>query len=203
MGKRRAALAVLVGLCVFFATNPASAKVVEDESGMYVGLAFKGTSFLLDWNSPSLQVKEDGGAIQLCVGYRFNPVFMLELTAGGSNHGTSDPNIDAGIVSVQLFGYYRFLPERPIRPYIKGGLAGYSLILESGSVSTRMDGGGIAFGAGVRCFLNPHVSLGIDFTHNIIRYNNARLSLGQFSYESGIDEHGRLTTLGFTIGYSF
>ncbi len=202
-GMKIAVLAALVGLGFFLATNPASAKVVEDESGMSVGLALKGTSFHIDWNSPALQIKEDGGAVQLSVGYRFNPVFMLEIVAGGSSHGTSDPNIDAGIASIQFFGYYRFLPEKSIRPYIKGGIAGYALVLESGSASTRMDGSGIAFGAGVRCFLSPHVSLGVDLTHNIIRYNNAKLSLGQFSYESGIDENGRFTTLGFTIGYSF
>jgi hypothetical protein len=100
-------------------------------------------------------------------------------------------------------GYYRFLPGKTFRPYLKGGVAGYSLKLEYGSASARMTGGGIAFGGGFKCFLSRRFSLGVDFTHNMIRYDKAEFSLGQFSYESSADEYGRLTTLGITAGYSF
>jgi hypothetical protein len=146
---------------------------------------------------------EDGGGIQLGIGYRFNPVFMLEIAAAGTNHGTSDSMIDAGIASLQILGYYRFLPEKSLRPYLKAGIAGYGLRLESGSASVQFDGAGVVFGAGVKAFLSRHFSLGADLTHHMIRYDEAKLSLGQLSYESEIDEHGRLTTLGISIGYSF
>ncbi len=202
-GKRCATLLALTGLCLILAANAARAGVVEDESGFSLGLALTGSSYHIDWNSPALAITEGGGGLQLGVGYRFNPVFMVELVAGGSNHGTSDSAIDASTASVQIFGYYRFLPEKSIRPYIKGGIAGYALVLESGSASARMDGGGVAFGAGVRCFITPHLSLGVDLTHNMIRYDTARLSLGQFSYESSTDEYARQTTVGFTFGCSF
>jgi hypothetical protein len=203
MGRRRAALIALIALSLSLAPSFSRAEVTEDESGFYLGLALAGTSYHINWKSPALHITEGGGGVQIGVGYRFNPVFMLEVVAGGSSHGTSDPAIDAGTASVQIFGYYRFLPEKSIRPYIKGGVAGYALVLESGSASARMDGGGVTFGTGVRCFVTPHFSLGVDLSHNIIRYDNAKLSLGAFSYESSTDEHARLTTLGFTFGYSF
>lgn len=203
MRKRGVVLLAIVGLCCSLMPCVTQAGVVEDESGICVGLALQGTSLHADATTPVFHVLDHGGGVQLSVGYRFNPVFTLELAVGGSRHETSDTAIDAGIASVQILGYYRFLPERSFRPYLKGGIAGYSLVLESGSVSARMNGGGIAFGVGARCFLTPNFSLGVDLTHNMIKYDKAKLSLGQFSYESDIDEHGRLTTLGLTLGWSF
>jgi len=203
MRKRSAILLTIVGLCVSLIASLAQADVVEDESGICVGLALQSTSLDADAASSVFHVMDHGGGAQLSVGYRFNPVFTLELAFGGSKHETSDSAIDAGIASVQILGYYRFLPEKSFRPYLKGGTAGYGLVLESGSVSARMNGGGIAFGAGARCFLTPNLSLGFDLTHNMIKYDEAKLSLGQFSYESSIDEHGTFTTLGLTLGWSF
>ena len=202
-GKRYTALVALVALILSFAPSIVRADVTEDESGVYLGLALVGTSYHVDWDIPAFNIKEDGGGAQISVGYRFNPVFMLEVTAGGSKHKTSDTAIDAGVTSVQLFGYYRFLPGKSFRPYLKGGVAGYAVTLKYESANAQMTGGGIAFGTGFKCFLSRRFSLGVDLTHNMIRYDKAKFTLGQLSYESGADEHGRLTTLGITAGYSF
>lgn len=201
IGKRGAVLIVLIALC--FSLAPNIARAMEDESGFYLGLTLAGSSFHSDLNSPVFNIKEDGGGAQVSVGYRFNPVFMLEMAAGGSKHKTSDSTIDAEVASIQIFGYYRFLPENSFRPYLKAGIAGQALTLKYGSASARFSGSGIAFGGGFRCFLSRRFSLGVDLTHNMIRYDKAKLSLGQFSYESSADEHGRLTTLGITAGFSF
>ena len=203
MRKRYSILVTIVGFCLFLTPVIVKADITEDASGICVGLALQGSSLETDATNSVFQVMEHGSGAQLSLGYRFNPVFTLEVAVGGSKHETSDSAIDASITSVQILGYYRFLPEKSLRPYLKGGIAGYGLLLESGSVSARMNGGGIVFGAGVKCFLTPKLSLGIDLTHNMIKYDEAKLSLGQFSYESSIDEHGRLTTLGLTLGWSF
>ncbi|MEZ5357711.1 MAG: porin family protein [Candidatus Zixiibacteriota bacterium] len=203
VGKRQATLIALMAFCLFLVPSFLRAEVMEDESGFYLGLGLAGTSFDTDLNSPTFNIKEAGGAAQLSVGYRFNPVFMIELAAIGSNHETSDTTIDAGISTIQLFGYYRFLSEKSFRPYFKGGLAGYALRLDYGSASAKMSGGGIAFGAGFRCFLSRRFSLGFDVTHNMISYDKEKVSIGQFSYEANTDVYGRLTTLGIIAGYSF
>ena len=148
-------------------------------------------------------IKDEGGGVQLDIGYRFNPVFMLELVIGGSNHSTSDPAIDAKTAAVQIFGHYRFAPERSFRPYLKGGFAGNALLLESGSNQLQISGGGVAFGGGFRFFFSPKFSLGVDLTINMIRYDEAKLSLSEFSYQSEIEADGSLTTLGVAFGYSF
>jgi len=203
VGKRYEVSIILVALFLFLVPSIALTGVTEDESGFYLGLALMGTSFHSDLNSSVFNIKEDGGGAQISVGYRFNPVFMLEVAASGSNHETSNSAIDAEVTSAQIFGYYRFLPEKTFRPYIKCGLAGYSLKLHYGSASARLNGGGIAIGVGFKCFLSRRFSLGVDFTHDMIKYDKAELSLGDFSYELSTDEHGRLTTLGITAGYSF
>jgi len=201
---RRVAIALAAfALCMSLAPGAARAEAVEDEKGFSLGLKFVGASLHADEQSDAFYIEDDGGGVQLDFGYRCNPVFMLEIVAGGSNHDTSDPAIEARMQSIQIFGYYRFMPESAFRPYIKGGFGGYAVELESGSASIRMDGGGVAFGGGFRYFLSPHFSFGVDFAYNMIQYDEATLSLGELSYESSVDENGGLTTLGLTFGYSF
>lgn len=202
MIKRCGVIVAAFGLCFFLMAGDAIADVTEDESGVCLGLTLAGASLHSDATSDEFHVKDHGGALQLSLGYRFNPVFTLELAIGGSKHDTSVPSIDAGVASVQILGYYRFLPEKSFRPYLKGGFAGYSLVLDAGSVDLRINGGGIAFGGGVRAFLSPIFSIGVDLTHNMIKYDDAKLSLGDLSFQSSIEEHGRLTTLGLTFGLS-
>jgi opacity protein-like surface antigen len=180
------------------------AETIEDEKGIYLGLKFVGASLHSDNASDDdFNIKNDGGGIQFDFGYRFNPTFSLELSLVGSSHETSDQNIDATMAGLLIFGYYRFSPERPLRPYIKGGFGGYSLQIEEGSAKVRIEGGGVAFGAGFRFFFTSHFAIGVDLTHNIIRYDKGQLTLEGFSYETSIDEEGALTTLGLTFNYSF
>ncbi len=202
-GKLGASLIAVIGLYLLLAPSMARAEAVEDESGFHLGLKLAAASLHADETAPEFRIEEEGGGVQLDIGYRFNPVFMLEMVLGGSNHETSDSTIDARTEFVQLFAYYRFSPERSLRPYIKGGFAGHALVLESESVEARIRGGGLAFGGGFRYFLSPRFSIGLDLTHNIIKYDEAELSVGQFSYEFDIDEHGESTTLGLMFGYSF
>jgi len=198
-------LAAAVVLMIACAFSPAdAAEVREDESGFSLGLKFMGSSLHTGSDTDEdFYVKDDGGGLQLDIGYRFNPTFMLELSLGGASHETSDPGIDAWIEVVQLFGYYRFSPERAFRPYIKGGLGGYALRVEEGSAHWRVEGGGVALGGGFRYFFSSYFSLGLDITHNIIRYERATIGIEGLSYEYEIDEDGSMTSLGVIFGYSF
>lgn len=195
-----AAIIILASL----ASCPLRGETVEDEKGFFLGLKIIGSS-LHDDNSDGddFYVKEDGGGLHLDFGYRFNPVFMLELSVGGATHDTSDPAISARSEVVQIMAHYRFSPERAFRPYIKGGFGGYALYLEENPLSWRAEGGGIALGGGFRYFFSSYFSLGLDITHNIIRYDKAKLAFEGFSYETEIDEDGSMTSFGITFGYSF
>ena len=180
------------------------AEAVEDDKGFYLGLKFAGsTLYLEDDPDGEFFVKDDGGGVQLDIGYRFNPTFMLELSLGGANHETSDQAIDATFELVQLLAHYRFSPERAFRPYLKGGFSGNSLKIEAGPASWEVSGGGVAVGGGFKYFFSPHFSLGIDLTHSIIQYDNAEIGIEGFTYEWEIEENGSATALALQLGYSF
>ena len=195
--------AAVCALLLLLSTG-AAAEVAEDDRGFSLGVKLLGSSLHVDSDSDEdAFVKDDGGGLALDVGYRFNPTFMLELCVGAASHNTSDPAIDARFEEVQVLGYYRFSPESAFRPYLKGGFGGYGLHVEEGSAGTRVEGGGVALGGGFRYFFSPHFSIGLDLTHNIVRYDTATVSLQGFSYEWAIEEDGAATTLGLAFGYSF
>lgn len=182
----------------------ALAEAIEDEKGFHLGLKLMGSSLHADnLAGDEFFIKDDGGGVQLDIGYRFNRTFMLELSFGGAGHSTSVPAIDAQFVEGLLLGYYRFSPLRAFRPFLKGGFGGYSLTIEEGAASARIEGGGIALGGGFRYFFSPHFSAGLDLTHNIIKYDTAGIDVGGFTYEWEIDEDGAETSLGLAFGYSF
>ncbi len=179
-------------------------EAIEGDRGFYLGIKFVGSSLHTD-NSAEEEfiIKDEGGGVLLDIGYGFNRTFSLELSMGGSNHETSKQSIDAHFYTLQIFGYYRFSPQRPFRPYIKGGLGAYGLELDEGSADVRIEGGGVAFGGGFRYFFSPHFSMGVDLTLNIIRYDRAKLTLEGFSIETTIDEESAMTSLGLQMAYHF
>ena len=206
---RRATPVILAAVTLFLLSvlcTGAMAENPEDEDGFYLGLKFTGSSLHADNSTDAdeiFYIKDDGGGLQLDIGYRFNRTFMLEFSVGGANHETSDPAIDARFEVAQLLGYYRFSHDRAFRPYIKGGFGGYGLYVEEGPVDWRLKGGGVAFGGGFRYFFAPYFCIGLDFTHNIIQYESAVVGVEGFSYEWAIDEYGAMTSLGVVFGYSF
>jgi hypothetical protein len=172
--------------------------------GFYLGIRFIGSSLHVDEaESDVFFVKDDGGGAEVIGGYHFNSVFALELSLGGAGHETSDQRIDAGIGFVRLFALYRFAPANAFRPYIKGGIGGYGLGLDEGSVSANISGGGIAFGGGFDYIFSRHFGLGVDFTHNIINYNEVTIDLEGNSFGTEIDEEGSQSSLGISMSYFF
>lgn len=185
-------------------SDSTSANYVEDKSGIYLGLKFVGSSLHAeDKADGDFFIKDGGGGLQFDIGYRFNRTFALEFCIGTSNHETSEQELDAKIYSGWLLGYYRFSPNRAFRPFIKFGLGGHGLDVVYGDASARINGGGIAIGTGFKYFFNPHFSLGLDLTTNIIQYDKATVALGSHAYSFEIDEEGSLTTLGISFAYNF
>ena len=204
---RRPVYAITLAMCLILSgvfSAAAGAETIEDEKGFSLGLKFMGSSLHADDQADEeFFIKDDGGGVQLDIGYRFNRTFMVELCLGGANHETSDQAIDARFEVVQIFGYYRFSPGRAFRPYLKGGFGGYGLHIEEGPVEFRVKGGGVAFGGGFRYFFAPYFSLGLDLSMNMIQYDTAAVDIEGFSYEWEIDECGSMTSLAITFGYCF
>lgn len=201
---QRAFLAIAAAVLVAGTCTEASARRVYRDRGFYLGTTFAGSVIGVD-NAPgsTLMIEEDGGAIDFKVGYSFNPVFSLELSLAGARHDTSDPAVDAELAAVKLFAHYRFRPTHQMRPYLKGGLGGYTLRVEKGPASAEVSGGGLAFGGGLDYFFSQHFSLGLDYTFSVIEYDNAKLRFENISATAAIDENGAQSALGLAFTFYF
>jgi len=198
-------LAILAILFTFTPLTPGQnihAQTTEDESGIYTAISLMASSMHIDETGKPF-IEDDGGGLQLEFGYRFNPTFALGMSLGLANHETTEPGVDALFSSLQLLAYYRFCPDRPFRPYIKGGIGGYGLTVSEGPASANISGGGVVIGAGFRFFFSSHFAIGLDMTHNIINYEKGKLSIDSFSFETEIDEQGSQTSLALSFNYSF
>jgi opacity protein-like surface antigen len=187
-----------------FVVSDASARRIYRDRGFYLGTTFAG-SFVDADNQPGdpLVINEDGGSLELRAGYSFNPVFSIELSIAGARHETSDPNIDMEFAAARLFAHYRFRATHQLRPYLKGGLGGYTLRLEEPGLAAEVTGGGLAFGGGLDYFFNRHFSLGLDYMFNIIEYDDAKVTFEGLSVSAGIDEDGAQSSLGLAFSFYF
>jgi len=194
---------ISVGMLVGVAT--ATAQTAPRDRGFYTGMRFQGTHLSgISSEDGTFRVKEDGAGAQLYLGYSFNPVFSMELDLGGATHETSDPAIDVDMGSIQLLMHYRFRPGHGFRPFVKGGLAGYSLAFRNTPGNIRLEGGGVPVGVGFDYFFTRHFSIGLDASHNIIKYENAVADIGGASSVSvDIDAEGSMTALGMNVAFYF
>ncbi len=205
-GRKTAAAAatMLAAACIMFGSSSLFAQVPANNRGFYCGFLFIGSSLHVeDTGEDIFSIKDDGGGAQVQFGYHFNPVFALELDLGGAQHDTTDPEIDGSFAMVQLFAVYRFVPDKQFRPYIKGGFGGYGLKLEGYDADLTVKGGGLALGGGFDYFFSRHFSLGVDFTHNIIRYDEVELRFADVFIGTDIDEEGSMSSLGLAFAYHF
>jgi hypothetical protein len=181
-GHRGRVLGLLLAGVLLLAA-PAGAQEEGRDRGFYLGMRFASSALGVDDNGESgFFIKEGGGGVQLFTGYSFNPVFSLQLELGVA---------------------YRFAPGKDFRPYIKGGLGGYGLVLTDNQSEVRIDGGGVPLGGGFDFFFSRHFSLGVDFTYNIITYNKVTVDLGEFTAGFDIDEDGAQSSLGLALTYYF
>jgi hypothetical protein len=209
--RRKLAALVVAGLMVLTAAAlPASAHPEDqyqghdDGCGFYLGLTLLGSSLHTDNQANNIFfIRDGGGGALLKVGYHFTPGFALEVSFGGARHETSLQTIDADLGMVQIFALYRFSPNRPFRPYLKGGFGGYGLVLREGSVEAQVEGGGVTFGGGFDYFFTSRFSLGLDFIHNVIQYDELTLTAGTLSSAWDIDEDGAMTSLGLALTFHF
>ncbi|MCK5406895.1 MAG: porin family protein [Candidatus Krumholzibacteria bacterium] len=200
----KTAVLIITTLALALPVTKAHAQKEDRSRGFYLGIKFIGSSLHVDEDGESdFFVKDDGGGIQFHAGYSFNRVFSLELAFGGANHETSVQSIDADFGLFQLCVHYRFSPGRAFRPYIKGGLGGYGLVLKDNNKSVRIDGGGVPIGGGFDYFFSKHFSLGVDLTHNIISYDKVKVDFGTPTDGLDIDQAGAMTSLGLALAYYF
>ena len=202
-------IVIVAALVLFIGTLSGAsllcAHEMEDASqGLYLGLTLMGSSLHADDTIDEIfTVEDDGGGAMFQLGYHFTPTFALELSLGGAVHETNVQELDVDLGLAQIFAVYRFAPGQQFRPYIKGGVGGYGLTFDGNGADVTAKGGGLAFGGGFSYFFTSHFALGIDFTHNIIRYDQIELSFDDITLGTEIEEEGSMSSLGLSFSYFF
>lgn len=92
-------------------------------------------------------------------GYLITPGFMLRLYGAAADHATNDAGIDLRFGGGTIDAVFLFRAGHGTRPYLFGGLGGYSLESRRGRFTYKTEGPGAAFGGGVQAMLGARVSL--------------------------------------------
>ncbi|MDH3217411.1 MAG: porin family protein [Candidatus Krumholzibacteria bacterium] len=187
---------LLFGLVTLVA--PAMAHDITPERGFYVGARVVGSGLDLDQTRQDLRIDDDGGGIVFDLGYGFNEVFSLEISLGGLKYDTTVPDVTSGLGTLQIVTRYRFLPHQAFRPYVKGGLAGYTFRLEQGSDEATFGGGGLTFGGGADYFFTSRFAMGIDLMHNVFEFEDFDVDPDNILLGTGIDDDASMTWIGLS-----
>jgi len=89
-GKRNLSKALFFSIVFSLLLLPfqnAAAQVTEDETGVYASIGLMASSMHIDETDKPF-IEDDGGGLQLDLGYRFNPTFALGMSLGLADHET-------------------------------------------------------------------------------------------------------------------
>lgn len=199
--KRITLLITIFTLSLSF-TN-VSAQDTPSDRGLSLALRVSGGEFKATDALTGGDISDVGGGLALTVGYDFNPVFGLQLELAGSGFSSLAPELDAGTGSLALLMQYRFLPGHIARPYLRAGLAGYSLNFSHASGDVRVSGGSVPLGAGVEFVVARHVSLGLDVLHHIVAYDEVSVDVPDAGISYDIDADGSQTNFNMSVMFYF
>lgn len=199
--KRIIAVIAIIASAMSF-TN-ARAQEEPSDRGLSLALRMSGGKFRATDAITNEHISDVGGGLALTVGYDFNPVFGLQVEMAGNGFSSLAPNLDASTGSLALLMQYRFLPGHMTRPYLRAGLAGYSLHFKDTSGDVSVSGGSVPLGAGVQFVVARHVALGLDVTHQIVAYDKVNVELSGAGLSYDISEDGSQTNFSMSVLFYF
>ncbi|MDO9695468.1 MAG: outer membrane beta-barrel protein [Candidatus Latescibacteria bacterium] len=157
-------LSAIVLLTCLAAAAPAVA--ADWEGGRWL-LGFDIVSSTVGANEDAndLFIEETAPGAGMQIGYLFTPNFQLRLFVAAAEHETSDPDVKILFGGGTLDAVYLFRAGQKVRPYVFGGLGGFSLESQQADLLYEAEGPGMALGGGVHVMLGRKVSL-----HGALRY---------------------------------
>jgi hypothetical protein len=190
---------VIATLASMLPLDRALAQEHPADRGMFFTLRVSGGAFTATEQVTGGELSDAGGGLGLAAGYYFNPAFGLLLELTGTGFSAVSPGVEAGTGSMALLMQYRFLSGHLARPYLRAGLAGYSIEFTSDLGSASGNGGSVPLGAGCEFIVGRHVSLGIDVTHYIVAYDEVRVDVPGGSLTLDADADGSQTNLSMVV----
>jgi hypothetical protein len=153
-------------------------------------------------------VEEVGQGGALTFGYLITPTFLLRLYLSGAEHDATDPDFDFRFSGGTFEGAYLFRPGRPLRPYLFGGLGGFTVKAEQDALEYETTGPGMVLGAGLYYFLSAHFAMHFSVRGEFINWDKAKARLtlpngSAIETETPIEESGGAAKIGLGIAFRF
>ena len=156
----------------------AAAPAFADTDGFAFGIGIQSNRIAVekptnDIPSGTVFVDEAAGGANLWVGYGFTPSFTLRLMAAAANHGTSDANVDIEWGGATVEAMYLFRNPSPWRPYVVGGVGGYSTRSRQDDLDFEVSGPGLLAGAGMLHSFNDTWALDLSLRAQFVNWKDA------------------------------
>jgi hypothetical protein len=126
----------------------------------------------------------------------------------GSKHKTSDPDVYLLYSAVTLEGAYVFQTPTPLKPYLLGGLGGFSLDSRRDALRFETTGPGTVIGAGFLYSMSRRFELDFSLRGELINWDESRAEVvgadgSRVVVEMPVEENGSGARLGFGVLYRF
>lgn len=156
----------------------------------------------------ALFVDEVGGGGALTLGWGFTPTFALRLVLAGSRHETTRDNVEVQLSGATLEAVHYFQPGRPLRPFVFGGLGGFSAESRDDPFTWETEGGGACFGVGLVYFVSRDFAFTFNARADAINWDKASGTValpggGTFTVDQPVDEGGLAAKFGVGMGWWF
>ncbi len=152
------ALVILAALAAPAAAQPGiyrpATPLAQAEPRFYLGLDFLSSHIGADDPQPSspvdaVYVDEVGAGAALHFGWMLTRTFQLRLYLSDARHEATDPDVDFRLDGGTVEALHLFRAGQPLRPYLVGGLGGFSMKADRGGYRYETTGPGAVFGAGL------------------------------------------------------
>jgi hypothetical protein len=153
-------------------------------------------------------IEDNGGGLNLLAGYGFTRSFVLRLDLAGARHETTDPDTEFALSSATLETMYVFNDPQPFRPYLVGGVGGYTARSRRDDFDFDVTGPGVTVGAGFLWFTGRRFALDFALRGDFINWENAtaRVTLpggGRTVVDTPIEEDGSAGRVQVGISWWF
>lgn len=187
--------------------------LATDTSGWMLGLDFStshadfadptGTS-----SSNAVFIDDNGAGANLLFGYGFTRSFALRANLASAQHNTTDANTEFLISSGTIEAMYVFRDPRAFRPYILGGVGGFTARSRQDDFDFDVTGPGVVLGAGFAYFMTPRFAFDFAARGDFINWDTATATVtlpggSTATAEAPIEEEGSAAKLLFGVNWWF
>jgi hypothetical protein len=182
--RGRAAVRAVRAACLA-ATGAAlvpAAAAASDTSGWMIGLDLASSHADFEDRKPSsppdaVFVEDDGGGVNILAGYGFTRAFALRLDLAGAEHETSDPNTEFLLSSATLEAMAVLRDPHAFRPYLVGGVGGFTARSRRDDFDFDVTGPGVTVGTGFLWFTGRRFALDVALRADFINWDRATATL--------------------------